>query len=236
MFGVVMAMRQQYPKSDRCDVVCSNNSVLARSTPSCWDRRFVLPIDTSEGHFQRSWQAEHGELIAPGDGSRENAMAGSTEMRPVAYMERTRHYYRALGYQKDYIWAYHDEVPFNLPALPMCRSTIALLTTAGPPDRSNRDERNRKQVWSGSVENPPSRFDTDVAWDKEATHVEDRETFLPIDAMKQLVIDGAVGELSHRFHHAPTDYSQAKTSGHDAPAILRRLREDGADAAILVAL
>ena len=31
---------------------------------------------------------------------------------PVPYMERTRQYYRALGYAKDYVWARHDEVPF----------------------------------------------------------------------------------------------------------------------------
>ena len=24
---------------------------------------------------------------------------------PIKYMDRTRHYYRALGYMQDYIWA-----------------------------------------------------------------------------------------------------------------------------------
>lgn len=155
---------------------------------------------------------------------------------PVPYMQRTRNYYRALGYEKDYVWAHHDEVPFTRPAKPARASTIALITTAGPADRSNRDASNRKQVWSGEVDNPPSKFDTDVAWDKESTHVDDRETFLPIDAMKRLVVDGTVGALSPRFHHAPTDYSQVKTNGHDAPELLARLSEDKVDAAILAAL
>jgi len=35
---------------------------------------------------------------------------------PVGYMERTRDYYRALGYAKDYVWAHFDDVPF--PASP----------------------------------------------------------------------------------------------------------------------
>lgn len=155
---------------------------------------------------------------------------------PVAYMERTRRYYRALGYDNDYVWAHHDDVPFAHLGKPLSACTVGLITTAGPPDLSNRDARGRKQVWSGDVDAPPAGFDTDLAWDKEATHVDDRETFLPIDAMKRLVAEGTIGRLAPRFHGAPTDYSHAKTSGHDAPEILRRLREDGADAALLTAL
>lgn len=156
--------------------------------------------------------------------------------QPVPYMERTRHYYRALGYETDYVWAHHDDVPFVRLARPLHASTVALITTAGPPDLSNRDARNRKHVWSGEVAKPPATFDTDVAWDREATHTDDRETFLPIDAMTRLVAEGAVGVLSPRFHGAPTDYSHRKTNEEDAPEILRRLREDKVDAALLTAL
>lgn len=155
---------------------------------------------------------------------------------PVPYMERTRHYYRALGYETDYVWAHHDDVPFARLSKPLRASTVALITTAGPPDLSNRDARNRKHVWSGEVANPPSTFDTDVAWDKEATHTDDRETFLPIDAINRLVADGTIGALSPRFHGAPTDYSHRKTNEEDAPEILRRLREDKVDAALLASL
>ena len=31
---------------------------------------------------------------------------------PVTYMERTRKYYRALGYGQDYVWSHYDDVPF----------------------------------------------------------------------------------------------------------------------------
>ena len=155
---------------------------------------------------------------------------------PVPYMERTRLYYRALGYTTDYVWARHDAVPFVRPAKPVAAMTVGLIGTAGPGDRSHRDARNRKTVWSGLVASPPERFDTDVAWDREATHVDDRESFLPIDALSRLVADGTLGGLAPRFHAAPTDYSQHKTSEQDAPEILRRLRADAVDAAILTAL
>jgi hypothetical protein len=165
-----------------------------------------------------------------------NDATGAAAGEPIPYMQRTRRYYRALGYDNDYVWAKFDDVPFTRLTKPLTEATIALVTTAGPPDRSNRDARGRKQVWSGDVSAPPAGFDTDVAWDRESTHVDDRETYLPIDAMRRLVEAGAVGRLAPRFHGAPTDYSHRKTLEHDAPEILRRLREDGADAALLTAL
>ena len=155
---------------------------------------------------------------------------------PIPYMARTRNYYRALGYEKDYVWAHFDDVPFTRLPKPLAELNIALIATAGPPDESSRDETGRRRVWSCEVASPPATFDTDVAWDKESTHTDDRETFLPIDAMRRLVARGVIGGLARRFHRAPTNYSHAKTIKEDAPEILRRLREDKADAALLTAL
>ncbi|NKB56481.1 MAG: hypothetical protein GKS00_09105 [Alphaproteobacteria bacterium] len=155
---------------------------------------------------------------------------------PNAYMERTRMYYRALGYEKDYIWANLDEIPFTRLEKPLSEATVALLTTAGPPDGSNRNEAGRRTVWSGEMLSPPEDFNTDLAWDKESTHTDDRETFLPIDTARRLVAEGLFAKLTPRFHGVPTDYSHRKTMEHDAPELLRRLRDDGADAALLTAL
>ena len=73
-------------------------------------------------------------------------------------------------------------------------------------------------------------------WDREATHMDDPETFLPINAMRKAVAGGIIAGFARRFHGAPTDYSHRKTMEEDAPEILRRVREDGADAALLVAI
>lgn len=163
-------------------------------------------------------------------------MNDAADGAPVPYMERTRNYYRALGYDKDYVWAHFDEVPFAPLPKPLAELNVALIATAGPPDESSRDARGRRRVWSCDVDAAPARFDTDLAWDKASTHTDDRETFLPIDAMRRLVSRGVVGGLARRFHRAPTDYSHAKTIDQDAPELLRRLREDKADAALLTAL
>jgi len=155
---------------------------------------------------------------------------------PVPYMERTRIYYRALGYENDYVWAHFDDVPFARLAKPLAQATVALITTADPPDRSSRDARGRRHVWSGDVAAPPATFDTDRAWDREATHTDDRETFLPIDAARKAVAKGVIGKLAAHFHGAATDYSHRKTLEEDAPEILQRLRRDEVDAALLTAL
>ena len=151
---------------------------------------------------------------------------------PVPYMERTRHYYRALGYTTDYRWATFDHVPFTPPAKSLSKLRVALVTTASP---ANFD--GVKRVWSGAVSPPPEKLFTDnVAWDKESTHTNDRASFLPIETASDLAAEGMFAGLTSRFHGVPTEYSQRKTKAEDAPEILARVREDGAEAAILCPL
>jgi D-proline reductase (dithiol) PrdB len=151
---------------------------------------------------------------------------------PVRYMERTRHYYRALGYANDYVWAKFEDVPFTLPGKPVTNLRIALITTASPADFDGV-----KRVWSAAVSPPPEKLFTDnVAWDKESTHTNDRASFLPIEAAFELVAEGIFAGLTPRFHGVPTEYSQRKTRTQDAPEILARVRADGAGAAILCPL
>jgi D-proline reductase (dithiol) PrdB len=161
----------------------------------------------------------------------------SSADRPVPYMERTRLYYRALGYEQDYVWAHFADVPFARLAKPLADCRIALVTTASPLTAVRSDGTVAKQVWSDSVSPPPKRLFTDnVAWDKESTHTRDRESFLPVETADLLAREGRFAGLAAHFHGVPTEYSQRKTLAGDAPQILSRLRADGADAAILCPL
>src|SRR5215469_6287989 len=93
--------------------------------------------------------------------------------RPIGYMERTRLYYRALGYRNDYVWAHFQDVPFAPLARPYSETRIGLVTTAGPPSGYPRDAKGLRHVWSGPIEPPPQRLFTEhVAWDKETTHTD----------------------------------------------------------------
>jgi D-proline reductase (dithiol) PrdB len=153
---------------------------------------------------------------------------------PIAYMARTRAYYEAQGFQRAYAYAHHDGAPFTPLPKPLARCTLGLVTTASVYPRAPLEPR---RVESTPMDPPPQRLYTDdLSWDKDATHTDDVASFCPIAALQALVREGVLGALAPRFHCAPTEYSQRATVEHDAPEILRRLREDGADIALLVPL
>ncbi len=167
-------------------------------------------------------------------------MAGITHRTFVSYVDRTREYYSAQGYEKPYVWARNTAAPFAKLAKPLAQCRVALVTTASPWREDKPVDgvlRATKQVWSGPTDAPPERlFTDDLAWDKEATHTRDVESFLPIRRLQELAAQGRIGSLAPRFHGVPTDYSQRRTIEQDAPEILARCREDGVDVALLVPL
>lgn len=154
----------------------------------------------------------------------------------VSYIDRTREYYTAQGYTRPYRWATNGEVPFAPLPKPLAACTVAALTTAFPyHERPPEDGvlRGGKEVWSGSTAELPERLYTDdLSWDKEATHMNDVDSFLPVRRLAELVESGRICRLAPRFHGVPTDYSQRRTVEQDAPEILRRCREDGVDVVV----
>jgi hypothetical protein len=167
-------------------------------------------------------------------------MPGIVERSFVSYIDRTREYYAAQGYAKPYAWAHHTDAPFAPLTKPLAQSRVALITTASPWREEKPVEgvlRGGKQVWSSPTATPPERlFTDDLAWDKEATHTRDVESFVPIRSLLALAAAGRIGSLAPRFHGVPTDYSQRRTIEQDAPEVLARCREDGTDVALLVPL
>ena len=158
----------------------------------------------------------------------------------VSYIDRTREFYQAQGYEKPYRWARHDDAPFTPVARPLAESRVTVVTTASEWRNQKACEgvlRGAKQVWSGPSATPPERlFTDDLAWDKQATHTDDVESFLPLGQLAAFSSEGRIGSLAKRFHGVPTDYSQRRTIEQDAPEILRRCREDAVDVALLVPL
>jgi len=153
-------------------------------------------------------------------------------------MERTRQYYRALGYDSDYVWSHNEDVPFSSLSKPLAQLRLTLITTAGPKSVGEQEAGGRGgAVWSGDMSAAPDELYTDnLAWDKESTHTRDRESFLPTSAAHRLVRDGLVGELAPRFHGVPTAYSQRETIEIFAPEVRRRCQTDGVDVALLLPL
>ena len=163
---------------------------------------------------------------------------------PIAYRERIRSYYQALGYGAPYQWAHFAEVPFQPLRVPLAQARLALITTAAPfqPDKGDQGPgapynatAKFYQVYSGD-----SALDHDlriahVAIDRDHTTAADPGSYFPLPALRAMAAAGVIGALTTRFHGVPTNRSQQATLAIDGPDLLRRCLADGADAAVLVA-
>ncbi len=161
---------------------------------------------------------------------------------PIPYMQRTRDYYLALGY-RPYRWAHFAEVPFTPLRAPLGRARVALITTAAPYQPEAGDQgpgapynaaAKFYQVYSVPAESVPDLRISHVGYDRAHTSAEDINTYFPLARLKEAVAAGRIGALAPRVHGAPTNRSHRTTMETDAPELLRRCREDGADAAVLV--
>jgi len=114
---------------------------------------------------------------------------------PVPYMERTRRYYEAQGFERAYAWARFDDVPFMPLPVPLAAATLAIVTTSALYDRVAADPR---YVASASLLTPPPLFANDLAWDRNATHMEDRGSYFPVEPLRELVV-----VLPQLFHAQP---------------------------------
>jgi len=162
---------------------------------------------------------------------------------PIPYLQRTREYYRALGYGAPYEWAHYADVPFQPLAKPLARSRVALITTAAPfkPDAGDQGPGapyNAKAkfyaVYSGDSARDHDLRIAHVAIDRKHTTAEDSGTWFPLPELRRRAAEGRIGSVAPRFHGAPTNRSQRATIEQDCAEILARCKADDVDAAILV--
>lgn len=161
---------------------------------------------------------------------------------PIRYMQRTRDWYLALGYDNPYRWAHFDAVPFQPLAQPLAQSKVALVTTAAPYQRDKGPQGPGAHynagakffsVYSAGTDRDHDVRITHVAIDFKHTSREDSGTWFPLPAMREAAARGRF-RLAPRFHGMPTNRSQRHTLEVDCPELLARCRADGVGAAILV--
>ena len=163
--------------------------------------------------------------------------------QPVRYIERTRSYYLGLGYENPYVWAHYGDVPFSPLQKPLAQSVLGLITTAVPYDPNKGDQS------QGAPYNAAAKFyqpyqqslnrDIDlriahVGVDRQNANMEDSNCWFPLDAAKRAVVAGRVRALAPNFYGLPTNRSQRHTLEVDAPIILKMLKADGVDVAVLI--
>ena len=162
---------------------------------------------------------------------------------PIRYIDRSRAYYLALGYDNPYRWAQNASVPFSPLRKPLGECRVALLTTAAPFQPGAGDQgpwapynatAKFPEVYTLPLEPAPDLRISHVGYDRKHTSAEDSNTYFPRQQMQEAVTAGRVGAVNARFIGVPTLRSQRLTVERDAPRALALLREDGVDAAILV--
>jgi D-proline reductase (dithiol) PrdB len=157
----------------------------------------------------------------------------------VSYIDKSRIYYEAQGYRQPYTWAYHERVPFTSLGKPLSECRVGLATTASLVDLGEDVDglMKEKDCYATRSEPPPERlFTRHLSWDKQATHTNDIESFLPLKRLSEYHRIGRIGGVSRRFYGVPTDYSQGRTNKKHAPQLLELAREDGLDAIFFSAL
>jgi glycine/sarcosine/betaine reductase selenoprotein B len=161
---------------------------------------------------------------------------------PIPYMQRTRDYYMALGFNP-YRWAHFADVPFTPLRTPLSRTRVGLITTAAPFQPEAGDQgpgapynagAKFYKVYSISTASVPDLRISHVGYDRLHTTAADINTYLPLARMKEAVAAGRIATLGERVHGAPTNRSHRVTMQTDVPEILRRCQEDAVDAAVLV--
>ena len=158
----------------------------------------------------------------------------------VRYIEKTREYYRSQGYDKPYQWAEFDDVPFTPLSKPLSECRVTLVSTSEISIRGNESGDDEQMgIVGGSYTIPADTpvgqlYSPSHSYDQYATTLEDVDAFFPTTRLHEAVAAGRIGSLTRRFHGVFNAYSQRRTRERDAPAVLERCREDGADVAVLV--
>jgi D-proline reductase (dithiol) PrdB len=164
---------------------------------------------------------------------------------PIPYRERIATYYRTLGYGAPYRWAHFAAVPFAPLAKPLSESRLGLVTTAAPYQEGKGDQgpgaayngaAKFYTVYSGDTARDHDLRISHIGYDRVHTTAADSNTWFPLSLLREVAKSGRIGELSPRFHGAPTNRSQRVTLEQDCPELLARLRADNIDAALLVAV
>ena len=162
---------------------------------------------------------------------------------PVPYMQRTRDYYLAIGYDTPYRWAHNITAPFQPLAKPLSKSRVAIITTAARFDPAKGDQgpgalyngsAKFYQVYDGDTAQRPDLRISHIAYDRAHTTATDMNTWFPLAQLHGLAAEGRIGEVAPRFFGAPTNRSHRVTIETDAPEILARCKTDNVDAAVLV--
>ena len=168
------------------------------------------------------------------------AEGGGESVSHVRYIDRTRAYYLAQGYDKPYRWAHFDDAPFAPLRKPLAESRLALISTSEIAARNRADQPGdpdaggSRNVYSIAADTPvEDLYSQSHSFDKSATTLDDVNAYFPITRLHEFAAAGRIGSLAPNAHGVYNAYSQRKTRETDAPELLARLRDEAVDVVLL---
>lgn len=162
---------------------------------------------------------------------------------PLGYIERTRHYYKTLGFGAPYEWAHNTQIPFCKPKKSLRDATVAIVTTAAPYQPEAGDQgpgapynaaAKFYKVYADSTKQMPDLRISHVGIDSENTRAEDIGSYFPLNALKVAETAGRIGRVAAQFYGLPTNRSKRVSVTIDAQDLKDCCLADQVDAVILV--
>ncbi len=166
-------------------------------------------------------------------------MKRRTHRSHLSYIDKSREFYGAHGYDKAYEWATNDNAPFTPLSKPLSECKVGAITTSYflPDDfvyRVPGDLPRKPHVASRSdVGQLDNQY---LSWAKDETHTNDPESFLPLARLDEAAAAGRIGSVSDRFYCLPTQFSHRQTQRRDTPQLIEWLQEDEVDVVVLIPL
>lgn len=157
----------------------------------------------------------------------------------VSYIDTSREYYGAHGYEKPYEWATHDDAPFTPLSKPLSQCKVGVITTSYflPDGFVYRVPSDMPRVPAAADRSQIGNLDNQhLSWAKDETNTDDPETFLPLQRLDEMAEAGRIGSVSDRFYCLPTQFSHRQTQKRDTPRIIEWLTEDEIDVVLMVPL
>jgi len=199
-----------------------------------------LPEDAAEA-FLQSVLTQLGEVVDTGDPA--SLLSLIYEAQLAAYSPP----------DEETAWKY-DDAPFSTPQKPLTDMRVGLLTSSGhyvegephaPPELSeySQEEGTRHIGEYGGAKPFLAAVPIDVPAKRLRVHqpgydiraaLEDRNTVLPIDRMKELEAEGVVGAFATTAYSFIGLTSQIRLRKEQAPEWAHRAKDEGWDAAVLV--
>jgi D-proline reductase (dithiol) PrdB len=160
-------------------------------------------------------------------------------MEPIAYVARLNEFYRSQGFPV-YQWTISETAPLTALKKPLTRCRVAMLTSGGVSRTDaapfNPQARNDLRVDSIDKDTSPHFFAINDDYYNHSDAERDINCIFPIERLRELAAEGVIGEGAphHYSGFMGRTYIRSAVVNEAAPALARKLLDEGVDAFVLV--